>query len=204
VVDETTADLDIDRGWTPPVFGADAAGVAVLRVGSLGKTVWGGLRIGWIRADVDVIRRLAVARSAHDLGTPELEQAIAEALVERLDDIIPQRSALLRDGREAVLRALATELPGWRVPDAQGGVSLWVDLQAPLSAALVMDARLHGVLLSPGPRFAVDGGHERRLRIPFTAAAHDLERAVAILAGSWDRVRTGAPLAMLEPYDAVV
>jgi len=205
VVDETTADLDIDRAATPVPFGADrSARTKVLRVGSLGKTVWGGLRVGWIRADVEVVRRLAVARSAHDLGTPELEQAIAEVLVERLDDILPQRSHLLRTGRDAVAAALRARLPSWRVPDVDGGMSLWVDLPAPLSAPLVMDARSSGLLLSAGPRFGVDGGHERRLRIPFTAPAQDLERAAAILEASWERVRTGAPIALLETYDALV
>jgi len=103
-----------------------------------------------------------------------------------------------------VAAALRARLPSWRVPDVDGGMSLWVDLPAPLSAPLVMDARSSGLLLSAGPRFGVDGGHERRLRIPFTAPARDLERAAAILEASWERVRTGAPIALLETYDALV
>ena len=87
---------------------------------------------------------------------------------------------------------------------AQGGVSLWIELDAALSPALVMDVRSRGVLLSAGPRFSVDGGHERHLRIPFTAPVDELERAVRLLAESWHHVRAGAPVSFVEQLDAVV
>ncbi len=182
VLDETTADLDIDRGVVDPGF-TEGDPASVVRIGSLGKTVWGGLRIGWIRAEGDLVRRLVAARSAHDLGTPEFEQAVAAALLQNFGAILPQRSMLLREGRDALVSALAEHLPEWGVPHVHGGVSLWIELDAALSPALVMDVRSRGLLLSAGPRFSVDGGHERHLRIPFTAPVDELERAVVLLAG---------------------
>ena len=189
LIDETIADLSIDgpRG-VAPFPDAEA-----IRVGSLGKSVWGGLRVGWIRADRDLIRRLRAARASHDLGTPDFEQAIATRVVARLDEILPQRAALLRAGRDALVAALTATIPEWSVPRVQGGVALWVGLGEPLSSALVMDAARNGLHLSAGPRFAVDGGHERHLRIPFTAEPRELERAVEILAASWRRVTAGTP-----------
>ena len=150
-----------------------------MRIGSLGKTVWGGLRVGWIRAEGDLMRRLVAARSAHDLGTPEFEQAVAAGCC-CTTSTRSSRSArmLLREGRDALVAALAEHLPEWGVPQVHGGVSLWIELDAALSPALVMDVRSRGLLLSAGPRFSVDGGHERHLRIPFTAPAEELERAV--------------------------
>jgi DNA-binding transcriptional MocR family regulator len=203
VLDETTADLDIDRGRTPPGF-MDGDPMTVVRVGSLGKTVWGGLRVGWIRAEADLVRRLVAARPAQDLGTPEFEQAVAAAVFPEFAAVVAQRSHVLREGRDAVTAALSAELPAWSVPHAQGGVSLWIELDAPLSSALVMDVRSRGLLLSAGPRFSVEGGHDRHLRIPFTASAGELTRAVDILAESWPRVRAGAPVSMVEHLDAVV
>ena len=35
----------------------------VLTVGSLGKLYWGGLRIGWARAEFTLVRRLAAERA---------------------------------------------------------------------------------------------------------------------------------------------
>ncbi len=192
VLDETTADLDIDRGAVSPGF-VDADSGSVVRIGSLGKTVWGGLRVGWIRASADLVRRLIAARSTHDLGTPEFEQAVAAELLPRFGEIVAQRSHVLREGRDAAVDALRSALPEWSVPRPHGGVSLWIELDAPLSSAIVMDARSRGLLLSAGPRFSVDGGHDRHLRLPFTAPADELRRAVGILADAWPHVRGGAP-----------
>jgi DNA-binding transcriptional MocR family regulator len=203
VLDETTADLDIDRGPVSPGFLNGDAG-SVVRIGSLGKTVWGGLRVGWIRGSADLIRRLVAARSTQDLGTPEFEQAVASRLLPQLDEIIAQRSNLLREGRDATIDALHRDLPEWSVSRPNGGVSLWLELDAPLSSALVMDARARGLLLSAGSRFAVDGGHDRHLRVPFTAPVDELARAVEILSESWPRVRAGAPLTSVEHLEAVV
>lgn len=203
VLDETTADLDIDRGPVAPGFLGDDPG-SVVRIGSLGKTVWGGLRVGWIRAHDALVRRLVAARPAHDLGTPEFEQAVATSALERFSLVTAQRSDVLRAGRDAVVDALASALPEWRIPQTAGGVSLWIELDAPLSSALVMDVRSRGVLLSAGPRFSVEGGHDRHLRMPFTTTPDDLERAVELLAASWHRVRDGAPVAFVEQFEAVV
>lgn len=203
VLDETTADLDIDRGPAEPGFG-DGDPALVVRVGSLGKTVWGGLRLGWIRSDADLIRRLVSTRPAQDLGTPELEQAIAAAVLPSYAAVVAQRTHVLREGRDTVVAALAAALPEWRVPRTHGGVSLWIELDAPLSSALVMDVRSRGLLLSAGPRFSVDGGHDRHLRIPFTGSPEELIRAVEILAEAWPRVRAAAPVSVLDQLDSVV
>ena len=203
VLDETTADLDIDRGPLSAGFAASEPGT-VVRIGSLGKTVWGGLRLGWVRADGDLIRRLVAARPAHDLGTPEFEQAIATRLHSQFDDIVRQRSELLRAGRDALVRALGERLPAWDVPDVHGGVSLWIELGAPLSSALVIEARARGVLLSAGPRFSVEGGHERHLRVPFTAPPEETVRAADVLADAWSSVRAGAPSTLVEQVGAVI
>lgn len=203
VLDETTSELDIDRGRVDPGFDATESGT-IVRIGSLGKTVWGGLRVGWVRAEGDLIRRLVAARPAQDLGTPEFEQAVVTHLLDDFDEILAQRSNLLRTGRDALVGALAEHLPKWRVPSVHGGVSLWIELDAPLSSAVVIDVRSRGVLLSAGPRFSIEGGHDRHLRIPFTSPPEQLVRAVRELAPSWSDVRAGAPATSVDRVGAVV
>lgn len=191
IVDETTAELSIDRPTDPPPLASlstQVRGLRTVTLGSLGKTVWGGLRIGWIRADPDLIRRLAAARAAHDLGTAPLEQLIAERVFARMPEVLEQRRRVLAEGRDAAVEEFARLLPSWRVPRVDGGISLWVGLGAPLSSRLVLGARSRGVLLSSGARFAVDGGHERHLRIPFGGQPATLRRAIALLAESWAEV----------------
>lgn len=200
VIDETTADLAIDGPADPPAFRHDA----VVRVGSLGKIVWGGLRVGWIRADVDLVQRIVAARPARELGTPDFEQAVATRLFAHLPEILAQRSLLLRSGRDALLDALSRRLPEWRTPRVDGGVALWVELDAPLSTGLVLAARAHGVYLSSGSRFGVDGPHDRHLRLPFTAPPDELRRAIDTLADAWPSVRAAAPVNGGEILDAVI
>ncbi|WP_298872415.1 PLP-dependent aminotransferase family protein [uncultured Microbacterium sp.] len=201
VLDETTGQLDIDRQGDAAPFPDDER---IIRVASLGKTVWGGLRVGWVRAAPDIIRRLVSGRPVHDLGTPELEQAIATRLVPRLDEIARQRGELLRAGRDALRTALIDTFPEWDVPRVSGGVSVWVGIGEPLSTPLVMNARSRGLALSAGSRFAVEGGHDRRLRVPFTAPPATLERAVEILRAAWDDVRGGRTVPAREDFATVV
>nr|WP_188755413.1 PLP-dependent aminotransferase family protein [Microbacterium album] len=205
VVDETTAELGFDAAPSPLPFAASAGAEEAVTLGSLGKTVWGGLRVGWIRAGRDLVQRLTVARPSSDLGTPEFEQAVAERLLPAMPEILRQRAALLREGHDVLLRTLRREVPEWDLPDVGGGVALWIGLGAPRSSALTLAARRHGLLLSAGPRFSVGGGHERHLRVPFTAPAAVLDRAALLLAEAWREV-AGQPVESAEAaaLDAVV
>lgn len=205
IVDETTAELGIERAISPVPFAAAAGGDSVVTLGSLGKTVWGGLRIGWIRAEIDLIRRLAAARPATDLGTPEFEQAVAERLLPAMPRILAQRAELLRAGRDAVVGVLRSRAPEWDVPHVAGGVAVWIGLGAPRSSALVLAARRRGLLLSAGPRFSVGGGHERHLRVPFTGPAAVLERAAELLVDTWQEISDARfEAGESAPLDAVV
>lgn len=208
IVDETTGDLAIEAGpasaFGSPIGRPAFAGRDVVRVGSLGKTAWGGLRVGWIRAEAELILRLISARPPRDLGTPEFEQAVATRVLGRMPEVLAQRAQVLREGRDALVDALGASLPAWKVPHVDGGVALWVELDAPLSSGLVLAARAHGVYLSAGSRFAVDGSHDRHLRIPFTAPVADLRRAVGVLARAWPTVRAAAPVSGGELLEALV
>lgn len=194
LIDETTAELNID-GPAPlapfAAFSPADSRARIITIGSLGKTVWGGLRVGWIRAEHELARRLVAARPLFDLGTPDMEQAVATLAFARMPEILAQRAATLGAGRDAVVAALRARLPEWTVHSVHGGVATWVGIGAPRSSQLVLGARARGVLLSSGPRFAVDGGYERHLRIPFTADPESLVRAVDIIADAWADAAAG-------------
>ncbi|WP_184825015.1 PLP-dependent aminotransferase family protein [Jiangella mangrovi] len=182
VIDETTADIDLGRGWTDVPFAARADGTRTLTVGSLGKSIWGGLRIGWIRADDDGIGSLHAARAAGDLGTPELEQLVAAEVFEDYDALVQRRIAQLRHHRDALVDELHERLPQWEVPVPDGGTSLWVGLGAPISSALALFGLTRGVSIIAGPKFGVDGAFERFIRIPYTGGVDELVRGVHLLA----------------------
>ncbi|MCD2441273.1 PLP-dependent aminotransferase family protein [Agromyces sp. SYSU K20354] len=191
IADETIAELDIDRGTS--YLPLAAYGDAVM-VGSVGKTVWGGLRVGWIRADRPLIRRLLAVRSPGDLGTPIIEQLIVARLLERMDDILDLRREQLRTGRARLEGLLAEAFPDWHVPHVDGGIVTWVGLGAPVSSQLALAARAQGLIIAAGPRFGIDGAFERFLRLPFCYPAETTDAAVQALARAWRSLsRTPVP-----------
>ena len=185
VADETMAELDIDRGWD--VLPLAAYGPAVL-IGSVGKSVWGGVRVGWIRAERQLIQKLVRVRSATDLGTPIMEQLVVKHLFDDFDAIIAARREQLRAGRDHLEAALTRAFPEWSIPHVDGGLTTWVGLGQEVSSQLTLAARTHGLLLAAGPRFGIDGAFERFIRIPFGYTAEETDRGVEALQLAWATV----------------
>ncbi len=185
VADETMAELGLDGLPTPVPFAVH--GSAIL-IGSVGKSIWGGLRIGWIRADRTIIQRLARARLSGDLGTPMLEQLMVTELLGDYDAILSERREQLRAGRDRLVRMLGESIPDWRLPHASGGLTLWANLGAPVSSQLALASRNFGLVIAAGPRFGVDGAFERFIRIPFSYPVEETSRAVEALAAAWATV----------------
>lgn len=67
LIDDTVVD-DLGFARPPRIRGWDGTGARVLTVGSLSKTVWGGLRVGWIRGRPADIGALGALRAVHDLS----------------------------------------------------------------------------------------------------------------------------------------
>lgn len=179
VVDETFAELALDEVAVPLPAAALAPG-ATITLGSLAKSVWGGLRVGWARADASLVQRLAAARARTDMASPVLEQLIAVQALARREELVAERRTRLRAGRSALAAAL--EPTGWRFTLPAGGAFLWVELPAPATTSLSVRAHERGVHVTPGPRFGAAGLLERYLRLPFTAPVGQLAEAVAVLA----------------------
>jgi DNA-binding transcriptional MocR family regulator len=186
IVDETLAELVLD-GEAPPAYGIGGRADRVVTVGSLSKSFWGGLRIGWLRAEPALVQRLAGAALRTYMSGPAVEQLAACHLLDGADATLAVRRTALRQQRDALVDALATHLPSWQARVPAGGLVLWCRLPMPMSSSLVEAARRRGVLLAAGPRFAAGVGgaaavFEDRLRLPFSQPVDVLERAVPLLA----------------------
>jgi len=185
IVDETMTGLGLDGQSRPEPF---PVARNVVTIGSVGKSIWGGLRIGWIRAERELIQRLARARFASDLGTPILDQLVVAELVPGYEQILAGRRAYLRQGRDHLAKRIRQQLPEWRMPHVEGGIVAWVGLGAPLSSQLALAARSEGLVIGAGPRFGLDGVFERFLRIPFGMPPDQIDRGVDALAAAWHSV----------------
>ena len=193
IVDETMVDMWLDEPVPPPLAAAmTSRHDLVLTIGSMSKSFWGGLRIGWIRAERSTLATVAAVRPSLDLGTPILEQLAAASLLAEADTVLPERREMIRSRRSLVTSLLAHHLPDWQPLPGQGrqasGLALWVRLPAPMSSALSASASRLGVDIPAGPRFGVDGTLERYIRVPYTLPEDELPYAVEMLARAWHNV----------------
>ncbi|MFF2354692.1 PLP-dependent aminotransferase family protein [Kitasatospora sp. NPDC058115] len=209
LADETTAELGwgLPEGVAPPrpTAALDRA-AQVITVGSAGKLLWGGLRIGWVRAAPSLVRRLAAARVHSDVGAPVLDQLIAaELLTEDLPAVRAHQLNRLRETAGALAAALREQLPHWRFTLPPGGLAFWVATTGVSGAALARAGERAGVRIAAGNRFGSDGAFEHHLRIPLTTAAPAVPDAVRRLAevaaraedeGRWQGADDTQPLAV--------
>ncbi|MDF2709327.1 MAG: aminotransferase class I/II-fold pyridoxal phosphate-dependent enzyme [Nonomuraea muscovyensis] len=184
VDDEACAELCFS-GDTPPPVASYATGEHVITIGSMSKLVWGGLRVGWIRASAPLISRLARLRAVHDLGGEALSQLAAAALLRRLAEIRPVRVRALSESHDHLCELLRTHLPSWSFEPALGGQTLWVRVPRGDVDSFSQVALRHGVAVPPGRAFDPLGGHADHMRLHFLFPREELSAAVRDLAAAW-------------------
>lgn len=183
--DETLADLVFD-GHRPASIASHARSPLTVTIGSLSKTVWGGLRIGWLRASPDVADRAVRAKAAQDLGLSVAGQLLGLRAFEAIPEITSMRRAQLQT-RAAVLRSRLNELvPQWDIPAPLGGLSLWVDMGDADTDLFAQYALRRGVSVSPGRNHCADGTGGRHARIAFSRETETLLVAAERLKEAWD------------------
>ncbi|MDO9355553.1 MAG: PLP-dependent aminotransferase family protein, partial [Solirubrobacteraceae bacterium] len=203
VIDETLREVALDPIEVPApyaTFDADA-----VTVGSLSKILWGGLRIGWIRAPHHLVSQFVQTRMRLDMAAAAFDQIVA---VEALrSDYQETNLVTIREQRDLLVSAVRERLPSFDVPVPAGGLSLWVGLPRRVSSRLVASAEGQGLRLLPGSRFyssrAADG--EGHVRLPFTEPQDVLLEAVERLGRAWDAVdETGTrPVRRSDERDAI-
>ncbi len=180
VIDETIAEVDLDGGSMPLPFAAHDA--RAITVGSSSKSHWGGLRTGWVRAPRTALASLVEARVTSDLGAPVLEQLVLLELMRIAPGLTEARRTDLRAARAALTTALATRLPELRFRVPRGGLFLWCELPDGVDATSVaLAAEDEGLLVAAGPRFALTGGLDRWVRLPYVMSPEVMTEAVARL-----------------------
>jgi DNA-binding transcriptional MocR family regulator len=181
-----------DLSWTPSPAPVAAlcpdASVAV--VGSLSKVLWGGLRLGFVRAPEPLALRFARVKATNDLGTSAVSQLLAERLLSGSPGVWRTRSLEVRRRYEVLAALLADRLDEWRWTEPAGGLSIWVSLGGIDAERFARAALRHGVAVATATALSVSGGHADRIRVSFAAPPDVLRQGVARLRTAWEAIRS--------------
>jgi GntR family transcriptional regulator/MocR family aminotransferase len=124
----------------------------VIYHGTLSKSLAPGLRLGWLVVPPDMLDDVLAARFATDHMTASLIQGTFAVFLERgdLDRHLRRCRRIYRERRDALVAALARELPGVRVEGVSAGLQAFVTLPPGWdSAEVAAAARRHGIGVHP-------------------------------------------------------
>lgn len=153
IEDDVYRELWLDSPPPPPLKSYDKHGL-VIYIGSLSKSLYPGLRIGWIVGPEPVINRLADIKMQIDYGTSSLSQWVAADWFDSgyYEQHLKNMRAQLRARRKICLDILERhfkDIATWNMP--LGGFYIWLTLNAAVSMSkLFKNALKSGLLIAPG------------------------------------------------------
>jgi DNA-binding transcriptional MocR family regulator len=181
-----------DTAWSrpPAPIAAAVPRHSIALVGSLSKSLWGGLRLGWLRAPEPLAQRLVRVKATMDLGSSVPSQLLATALLTDpdIEEVLRRRRRTLRARTEHLAGALREHVPGWRWRMPAGGLSLWVRLPGGADGdAFARVAGQAGVAVAGPAGLTVDGGPDDHVRLAVDLPEPVLDLAAARLGEAWRR-----------------
>jgi 2-aminoadipate transaminase len=149
----------------------------VIYLSTFSKTLAPGIRLGWVIAPPEVIRKLVEAKQGSDLHTATFNQMVAYEVSRGgfLDRHIHLIRKVYGERRDLMLAAMDRFFPpevDWTHP--QGGLFLWGTMPTYIDASDLLKTCLERkVAFVPGEPFHADGGGKNTMRINFSNATHD-------------------------------
>ncbi len=172
--DDYEHDLALDSDSLPSIQSLDTQG-RVIYLGTFSKSLFPGLRVGWLAASREVIDRVAALKKASDLENSTLLQSALYEFCRRgyYDEHLPAVRRTIAERMEAAFGALERHMPpgtAWSKPI--GGYGLWVELPAGVrSETIYLRAGERGVLVSPGSLFVGTGDDPGAIRLSISRTA---------------------------------
>ena len=152
----------------------------VIYLSTFSKLLAPGLRLAWVIAPPEVIRKLVMAKQAADLHTSSFNQHVAYEVAKGgfLDEHVKVIRATYKERRDVMIEMMEEMFPSgvtWRKP--QGGMFLWGILPEGMDAANVLERAIERkVAFVPGMAFHPTGGGENTMRLNFSYSATDTIR----------------------------
>jgi 2-aminoadipate transaminase len=159
----------------------------VVYLGTFSKIFAPGVRLGWVHAHPEILRRINAAKQGADLCSSNLSQMMICSYFHNADwrAYVRRLTAMYKERRDAMLDALAEFMPegvSWTSPE--GGLFIWVTLPSCIDAtAMLPEALVRNVAYVPGEGFHADGETRSCMRLNFSfAQSGKIREGVEILA----------------------
>lgn len=170
VEDDPYGELRFEGEDLPPLITLDKG--QVLYLSTFSKILSPGIRLGWITAPKEVIRRLAQAKQGTDLHTSTFVQMIANDICQRglLRPHVFKLRQVYKERCDTMLAAMEKYFPpgvSWTRP--QGGLFLWVTLPEHVDTTEFLKVAVEEkVAFVPGTAFYPDGRGRNHMRLSFS------------------------------------
>lgn len=172
IEDAPYADVRFAGEPRPSLLSMDDEGV-VVHLGTFSKVFCPGMRLAWVIAPSELLRKYVLLKQGADLQTATLSQLQLLAWLERgeLDANVARISELYRERREAMLAALEGHMPpGARWTRPEGGMFVWVTLPEGVDARDLLARCLErDVAFVPGESFFPENGGKNTMRLNYSA-----------------------------------
>jgi GntR family transcriptional regulator / MocR family aminotransferase len=164
----------------------------VVYVGSLSKTLFPGLRLGYLVASADLIHELRLLRLLMVRHTPNNNQRTVAYFLAlgHHDTLIHRLHRAYRARWQAMAAALDKHFPGATEKPTFGGTSFWVKGRENLdSFAFAEEALAEGIVIEPGtPHFAGDNSPKNFFRLGLSSIPDDrIEPGIELLSQIMNR-----------------
>lgn len=147
----------------------------IIYLSTFSKTLAPGIRLAWVIAPADVIRKLVMAKQGADLHTATFNQIVAYEVA--CNGFLDQHIRLIRrvyqERRDVMLESLEEHMPaGVRWTHPLGGLFLWVTLPESIDTASIFEQAVEQkVAFVPGASFYPCGGGDNTMRLNFSNAS---------------------------------
>lgn len=169
--DDPYGELRFEGEPTAPLSSIPGMAEQSVLLNSASKIMAPGVRIGWLRAEGEILRAIEVSKQAVGLQSAVTDQlAVAHYLANRdLDAHIAQVGEVYRERRNAMYEGLSQLLPtGATLTRPEGGMFLWATLGAGVDTAEVLPRAVEaGVAFVPGWPFFADAPDRSTMRLSF-------------------------------------
>ncbi len=152
----------------------------VIYLSTFSKLLAPGLRLAWVIAPEQVIRKLVMTKQGADLHTASFNQYVAFEVGKGgfLDEHVKLIRSVYKERRDVMLEMMDEMFPPevrWTHP--QGGMFLWGIMPECMDAAEVLKTAIERrVAFVPGAAFHATGGGRNTMRLNFSYSAPDTIR----------------------------